>query len=120
MREHKYRIWNEERELMSFFNLNNPATRTIFPVSSRLGKGILMQYTGLKDKNGKEIYEGDILYVRYGPDALGGKQGGQYKTVSWKVSGNKGRTGFNLSSAIKNNYEIIGNIYENPELIKKE
>lgn len=61
MREIKFRVWNEVMEKMFAWNefLNTNMKQTfIAPESTAM---ILMQYTGLKDKNGKEIYEGDIL-----------------------------------------------------------
>jgi len=87
----------------------------------------LMQYTGLKDKNGKEIYEGDICEIQYYHDpkipneitvckyitehsgfSLLNKKGGIF-SCCFKTGGNFGD---------KNAVEIIGNIYENPELLK--
>ncbi len=62
-----------------------------------------MQYTGLKDKNGKEIYEGDIV-----EHLIGGTL-----EVKWL---NHGWTPF-MSWHDVEHYEIIGNIYENPELL---
>ena len=67
----------------------------------------LMQFTGLLDKNGKEIYEGDV--IRWGAK--------KSKAVQW----NNHRNGWNFQDHQKNYtptilWEIIGNIYENPEL----
>ena len=81
----------------------------------------LMQHTGVKDKNGVEIYEGDIIRGHTG----------RYKVdcvVRWS-SGNCGfiavptiteRTYLCLNPGSTKSYEVIGNIYENPELVSNE
>lgn len=87
---------------------------------------ILMQYTGLKDKNGKEIYEGDIIEVwgeHINPND-GISTSFQYVLpVKYET---KILTGGNLFSGFTNidfgqsnisSVEIIGNIYENPDLL---
>jgi len=80
---------------------------------------ILLQYTGLKDKNGKEIYEGDVIRVKslYETD--------EPVDCNAKVLFRDGsfRTDFHdslLNMAGKNGeIEAIGNVYENPELINQ-
>ncbi len=75
---------------------------------------ILMQYTGLKDKNGKEIYEGDIIVEYLLPNEydygiieyLDGSFVINWKSKMWQYLINVSRR------------EVIGNIYENPELLK--
>jgi hypothetical protein len=69
---------------------------------------VLMQYTGLKDKNGVEIYEGDILKAPYFQTAAV-----EYMESGFWCKQGKHNMLPNLTDA-----EVIGNIYENPELLK--
>lgn len=75
---------------------------------------VWLQYTGLKDKHGKEIYEGDILQLpsRYYGDTYYEKSIGviEWDYDSWYVK--------NQGDAQYSDMEIIGNIYENPELLQ--
>ena len=76
---------------------------------------ILMQYTGLKDKNGTEIYEGDIvkLAVEFDDDAV---YPVEYSYNGYWLEGYEGNEfGFPEEADI----EVVGNIYENPELLKE-
>jgi uncharacterized phage protein (TIGR01671 family) len=73
----------------------------------------VMQYTGLKDKNGKEIYEGDIIQAdgMYNDQIIFQDGGFNLKA---------GDEGLNLWYQLEEygNFEVIGNIYENPELLE--
>ena len=82
----------------------------------------LMQYTGLKDKNGKEIYEGDIVKFRFKddreefPDLIGYIE---YQTTftAFIIMSNQGS--FKIDITEIKFIEVIGNIYKNPELLEE-
>lgn len=110
MRDIKFRIFdkdaNELTYLYSFYWFEEHG------VENSDGKGhyadyILMQYTGLRDKNGKEIYEGDII-----------NNSVVYWSDQWAMFSVKGE-GIGALIRFADDYEIQGNIYENPELVRK-
>lgn len=84
----------------------------------------LMQYTGLKDKNGKEIYEGDICeyYDVSGRDGVCIVESGKAAFKANWIGGTISRTIFlnYIHDLISGEFEVIGNIYENPELLEKK
>ena len=108
MREIKFRRWDiNARKWLKSFNTNLLDIHEF-----NLAK--IKQYTGLKDKNNKEIYEGDIFHI-------GSKK--ILYVVEWIDCGLKGRQIKNKSwiglDYWKDDIEVIGNIYENPELLKE-
>jgi uncharacterized phage protein (TIGR01671 family) len=71
----------------------------------------IMQYTGLKDKNGKEIYEGDVLkYPGYKNLEIWFEDGAF-------LVGKRNESDQHVFQSKTDHMEIIGNIYENPELV---
>jgi len=120
MREIKFRAWDTSKKQM--FNVICLDFKEHGYIDEEIGwhKDFichLMQYTGLKDKNGKEIYEGDIvkgwIYDEYDEEK------DKYDKVFWHDE----YCGFYIDYIEEyrlyelRDAEIIGNIYENPELI---
>lgn len=91
--------------------------KTMHPVWMKLddeeGRYILMQYTGLKDRDGKEIYEGDILKGE-------GEVVWFELSASFRVNPSRENNDICFTNSFANidDCEIIGNVYENPELLE--
>lgn len=120
MREIKFRAWDKKEKKMQYlknigicyeyscltFQGDSYSGICEWPTGddSEIENQEIMQYTGLNDKNGKESYDGDILkwfYSNYAEPCIA------------EVTFSNGR--FDIPSE---EFEIIGNIYQNPELLK--
>lgn len=128
----KFRAWHKTWEEMGKvkrirFDDDGNANNVLFKgkefgVNAKINEFELMQSTGLKDKNGKEIFEGDIVRMRNPRDR---RQIGMFQVVRVANSPMLGLLDkkltteiFNLYEHMRNYYEIIGNIYENQELLE--
>jgi hypothetical protein len=111
-RQIKFRVWDTEAQtwVENQWEFGPNFINSIFDCEP--DKLVFQQFTGLTDKNGKEIYEGDILFETI----MGFKQLGVCKSIlgGWKIFGYPDST----LSFVGNYAEVIGNIFENPELIK--
>ena len=126
MREIKFRAWDKEDERMvytdwgSFRNWYNESIGGKVVVNrgrdgEKLRMSEPMQFTGLHDKNGKEIWEGDVVRTTSPSDALTFRVGIiEYREGYFSVGGWYPWTR-NAEAC-----EVLGNIYENPELLKGE
>lgn len=123
MREILFRAWNAENNEMVNFR-NNKLCNDQYQMQhlAMLMRGdygdVLMQYTGLKDVSGVEIYEGDIVRDHNGVGEV------QYsdKKASFKVNYHDGFAKWFLDYNLKGEREsikVIGNIRQNPELLER-
>ena len=103
----KFRAWDESQNYMAY--QGTPDIETIQSFIHHFGDKTLMQFTGLHDKNGKEIYEGDIV-----TDGVG-----KFKIIyDLKLAGYQPYCIFRDDP--ENYCEVIGNIFETPEILEKK
>ena len=124
---YKFRIFDKENKIMDYCDLEDlceddywydgetEVWSVLNDCNNEQERFIIMQWTQLKDKNGKEIYEGDIVYVIC-------EDGNA--VIEWDEDSAKFSIKFDDWIADFDWYsgkdlEVIGNIYENPELLNK-
>lgn len=118
-REIKFRVFYRPERKMRYFDLSDIGMLYQYGDPEEMD---VMQYTGLTDKNGKEIYEGDILQVFKPNSYLRGVYVVKWndigmwaytsKTGKWAIKGND-----QPYLVGQKNCEVIGHLYENPELL---
>ena len=114
MREIKFRAWDKHNKRMAMRTEWKPVwirddKNDVYTLEARADEYELMQYTGLKDKNKKEAYEMDIIKFA----------DGKTNEIVWRDGGFTLRFSIlSCLSELTEDWEVIGNIYENPELLK--
>lgn len=128
MREIKFRAWDEEdkrmycddKVIVTFIGFLEEVYVKRNSTVDELIDYKLMQYTGIKDSNGNEIYEGDIVKIEdyFGGDLIGNII---YDEITAGYVFNKGNeiNYFQITLDLEDYvHYVIGNIYENPELLE--
>ena len=130
MREIKFRAWDKGLKRMIYLSEptveNDDFSGIVFKLrdyfvsafsSDRIEDLELMQYTGLRDKNGREVYEGDIMRFKdWWDEEMVGEVRYSEKDMAFTIV-NDFWDGFPIMYA--DDLEVIGNIYENPELLEE-
>lgn len=126
MREIKFRAWHiKSKKMVRIYSFTFNNSEDLHSITYEDGRGgtfnqtkdfILMQSTGLHDKNGKEIFEGDIYEYDGAHGEIAWVAPSFHKI--WHVDGKK--TGSHIDEIDLKYMQIIGNIHESPELLESK
>ena len=130
MREYKFRAWDKkdkemisEKDILAFY----PRSKTIEILGKKFVRCyteytqmheehesdvVLMMSTGICDKNVKEIYEGDILRFTHERE--------DFINTDARIAVEIPKIYYMIDNPYNHSFEVIGNIYENPELLKED
>ena len=132
-REIKFRAWDTDKN--EYVDCSQHTISQLSNQYAGLGnRYIYQQFTGLKDKNGKEIFEGDIvahnngvakIEYRFGDFKLVGVEADKYERVystlyHYLIDSTLASCANNRFDGVTTNLGIIGNIHDNPELLEVE
>ena len=129
MREIKFRAWNRIENTMYYthykysYHLHEFAKlKEFFGILDDVKDQFTdpMQYTGLKDNDGKEIYESDILEYKHTGEIVIVDWDSEIGCYIFDNENEKEQDVYICDMSLSNEYKIIGNKYENPELLEKQ
>lgn len=121
MREIKFRVWDREcaewqhaEPIYGFFPSLHGLDKPEHENAASDHYGDIQQFTGLKDKTGKEIYEGDLVGIQRHDYEISAIYWGEAEWLAGVLALN---ANLFLDGKAHCDLEVIGNIYENPELL---